>query len=114
MTIDRETCPSPVRKLVTHHVLRHTAPKLLLYGVDHAAITPWLGHESVETTSVNLHEDLRLKQAGMAKTDSVQVPPTRCRPEDHVMVFLNSLGLFPVECRIQLEPSLPCTIKSQY
>ena len=65
--------------------------ELLQNGVDRAVIALWLGHESVETTSVYLHADLRLKQAAMAKTNPTQVPPNRYRPEDHVLAFLNRL-----------------------
>ena len=88
----RTTCPSLARKRVTPHVLRHTtAMELLQNGVDRAVIALWLGHESVETTSMYLHADLRLKQAAMAKTNPTQEPPERFCPEDHVLAFLDSL-----------------------
>ena len=40
---------------------------LLQNGVDRGVIALWLGHESVETTYVYLHADLRLKEQGHGK-----------------------------------------------
>jgi len=54
-------------------------------------IALWLGHESVETTYVYLHADLKLKESAMAKTTPSQLPPNRYRPDDEVLAFLNSL-----------------------
>ena len=54
-------------------------------------IALWLGHESIETTYVYLHADLRLKEAAMAKTTPSPELPERYRPEDRVLAFLNSL-----------------------
>ena len=53
--------------------------------------TFWLGHESVETTHVYLHADLKLKEAALAKTTPSQGTPERYRPDDEVLAFLNSL-----------------------
>jgi integrase/recombinase XerD len=62
-----ERCPSLKGKRVTPHVLRHgTAMELLHHGVDRAVIALWLGHESVETTQMYLHADLRLKEMALA------------------------------------------------
>ena len=61
-------CPSLKRKTVTPHVLRHTAAmELLQHGIDRAVIALWLGHESVETTQMYLHADLRLKEQAMSQ-----------------------------------------------
>ena len=65
--------------------------ELLHSGVDRAVIALWLGHESVETTYIYLHADLKLKQQAMARTTPSRLPPERYRPEDDVLAFLNSL-----------------------
>ena len=64
---------------------------LLANGVDRAVIALWLGHESVETTSIYLHADLELKERAMAKTSPSGLQPTRYRPEDDLLAFLNGL-----------------------
>lgn len=85
-------CPSLKNKRVTPHTLRHTAAMDLLHnGVDRAVIALWLGHESVETTYIYLHADLKLKEQAMAKTSPSQLRPTRYRPDDAVLSFLKSL-----------------------
>ena len=92
LTVARAACPSLKKKRVTPHVLRHTAAMdLLQSGVDRAVIALWLGHESVETTYVYLHADLKLKEKAMAKTTPSELPPNRYRPADEVLAFLNSL-----------------------
>lgn len=88
----KQVCPSLADKRVTPHVLRHTAAmELLQNGVDRAVIALWLGHESVETTYVYLHADLKLKQAALSKTTPTQGIPDRYHPDDEVLAFLNSL-----------------------
>ena len=88
----QQACPSLAGKRVTPHVLRHTAAmELLQNGVDRAVIALWLGHESVETTHVYLHADLKLKQAALAKTTPTRTTPARYRPTDEVLEFLNGL-----------------------
>ena len=88
----RATCPSLKKKRVTPHVLRHTAAMELLHnGVDRAMIALWLGHESVETTYIYLHADLELKERAMTKTTPSGMRPSRFRPDDTVLTFLNSL-----------------------
>jgi integrase/recombinase XerD len=85
-------CPSLTRKHVTPHVLRHTlAMDLLQHGVDRSVIALWLGHESVETTSVYLHADPKLKEQALARTVGTSVRARRYRPDDRVMAFLRSL-----------------------
>ena len=45
------SCPSLASKVVSPHVLRHTAAMRPLHaGVDVTVIALWLGHESIETT----------------------------------------------------------------
>ena len=64
---------------------------LLQNGVDRAVIALWLGHESVETTQIYLHADMRMKEQALAKTANVDVPPGRYRPDDELLAFLKSL-----------------------
>lgn len=88
----RQRCPSLVGKRVTPHTLRHTAAMLLLQrGVDRSVIALWLGHESIETTQVYLHADLRLKEKALAKTASSGRSPGRFRPKDALLSFLERL-----------------------
>ena len=88
-----KTCPSLVGKRVSPHVLRHsTAMNLLHHGVDQAVIALWLGHESVETTQIYIHADMKLKEKALAK---MSVPandtPSRYKPNDKLLGFLESL-----------------------
>jgi site-specific recombinase XerD len=92
VTTASEHCPSLRAKRVSPHVLRHTAAMdLLQHGVDRSVIALWLGHESVETTEVYLHADLRLKEEALARTSPVEIPPGRFRPDDRLLAFLESL-----------------------
>jgi integrase/recombinase XerD len=85
-------CPSLKRKTVTPHVLRHTtAMTLLHHGIDRAVIALWLGHESVETTQMYLHADLRLKEKVLSKIPPTGVKPGRFRPDDKLLAFLEGL-----------------------
>lgn len=92
LTTARAECPSLEKKQITPHSLRHTAAMTLLQnGVDCGVIALWLGHESVETTYVYLHADLKLKEQAMAKTTPSDTPPARYQPDDELLAFLNSL-----------------------
>jgi site-specific recombinase XerD len=74
-------CPSLGTKTVTPHVLRHTcAMQLLTAGVDTSVIALWLGHESVETTTIYLHADLATKERALARTAPPDTRPGRYRP----------------------------------
>jgi site-specific recombinase XerD len=87
-----ERCPSLKAKRVTPHVLRHsTAMELLRHGVDRSVIALWLGHESVETTQMYLHADLRLKEKALSHTTPLLVKPTRSKPSDQLLAFLEAL-----------------------
>lgn len=87
-----ERCVSLKGKRVTPHVLRHsTAMELLSHGVDRSVIALWLGHESVETTQMYLHADLRRKEHALARTTPHQVTPSRFRPADQLLAFLEGL-----------------------
>ncbi len=86
------SCPSLKRKRVSPHVCRHAAAMdLLHHGVDRSVIALWLGHESVETTQMYLHADMRLKEKALSRTESLGVKPTRYRPNDKLLAFLESL-----------------------
>jgi len=85
-------CPSLKRKKVTPHVLRHTtAMQLLRNGIDRSVIALWLGHESVETTQMYLHADLRLKEEALEKVTPLDVKPGRFRPDGELLAFLEGL-----------------------
>ena len=73
------------------HCGHSCAMELLQSGVDRAVIALWLGHESVETTYIYLHADLKLKEQAMARTAPSHMPPARYRPDDDVLAFLNRL-----------------------
>lgn len=88
----RRRCPTLQHKKVTPHVLRHTAAmELLQHGVDRSVIALWLGHESVETTQMYLHADLRLKEQALARTTPLDIQPGRYRPSDDLLAFLEAL-----------------------
>jgi site-specific recombinase XerD len=77
---------------VTPHVLRHSAAmQLLQNGVDRTVIALWLGHESVEGTQIYVHADIQIKEQAMAKTTPVAVSPSRYRPNDQLLAFLEEL-----------------------
>ena len=86
------TCPSLKRKNVSPHVLRHAAAMdLLHHGVDRSVIALWLGHESVQTTQIYLHADMRLKEKALSRTTPLGVKPARFRPDDKLLAFLEGL-----------------------
>lgn len=85
-------CPSLLGKRVTPHTLRHsTAMELLHHGVDQSVIALWLGHESVHTTQIYIHADMRLKEKALAQVASSETHPGRYRPNDQLLAFLESL-----------------------
>jgi site-specific recombinase XerD len=86
------SCPSLAGKRVSPHVLRHsTAMELLQHGVDQTVIALWLGHESVETTQVYIHADLRIKENALSLITAPETKPGRYRPDDKLLAFLESL-----------------------
>ncbi len=90
--IAKQTCPSLSRKKVSPHVLRHAAAMdLLQHGVDRSVIALWLGHESVETTQIYLHADMRMKEEALSRTTPLGVKPGRYKPDDKLLAFLESL-----------------------
>jgi site-specific recombinase XerD len=85
-------CPSIAEKKITPHVLRHSAAMALReQGVDLSVIALWLGHESVETTQMYLHADMRLKREALARTEPIDGEAGPFKPEDGLLTFLESL-----------------------
>jgi integrase/recombinase XerD len=85
-------CPSLAGKRVSPHVLRHsTAMELLHNGVDQTVIALWLGHESVETTQIYIHADMRLKEKALARIAAPASKPGRYRPDDTLLAFLEAV-----------------------
>jgi site-specific recombinase XerD len=64
---------------------------LLQHGVDRSVIALWLGHESVETTQMYLHADMRLKEKALSRTAPLGLKSTRYRPNDDLISFLETL-----------------------
>jgi site-specific recombinase XerD len=92
ISIAAEKCKSLQRKNVSPHTLRHSAAMdLLQNGVDRTVIALWLGHESVETTQIYLHADMKLKEQALSRTPPLGVKPGRYRPDDQLLTFLESL-----------------------
>jgi site-specific recombinase XerD len=84
--------PSFAGRKITPHTLRHTAAMdLLRRGVDLTVIALWLGHESVETTQIYLHADMRLKERALGHAAASGTPPPRFQPSDDLLAFLERL-----------------------
>ena len=85
-------CPSLATKQVTPHVLRHTcAMNLRQADVDVSVIALWLGHEGIETTSIYLNADLRIKEQALARTAPPGTSTSRYRAPDTLLAFLDGL-----------------------
>ncbi|MCA1698364.1 MAG: site-specific integrase [Actinobacteria bacterium] len=85
-------CSTLHNKTVSPHVLRHTAAMNLLHaGVDSTVIALWLGHESVEATQIYLHADMQIKERALARTTPPNSAPSRYRPPDTLLAFLEAL-----------------------
>lgn len=85
-------CPTLGTKKVTPHVLRHTcAMRLLAAGVDIALIALWLGHESIESTQIYLHADMRMKTDALNRTAPLGTPTGQFIATDELLKFLENL-----------------------
>jgi integrase/recombinase XerD len=92
LAVARIHCTSLVGKNVTPHSLRHSlAMNLLQHGADRVVIALWLGHESVETTSIYFQADMHLKEQALAKAAATAVRSTRFRADDRLLAFLKNL-----------------------
>jgi integrase/recombinase XerD len=60
-------------------------------GVDLSVIALWLGHESIETSQIHLHADMRLKEKALAHATMSGLVPERYRSPDTLLTFLESL-----------------------
>jgi integrase/recombinase XerD len=65
--------------------------QLLRHGIDRSVIALWLGHESVETTQIDLHADLRQQEGALARVTPLDMPPGQFRPDDELLAFLEGL-----------------------
>jgi site-specific recombinase XerD len=64
------SAPSLRSKRISPHVIRHTtATHLLQAGVDINTIRAWLGHVSIDTTSIYAETDLATKKRALATLD---------------------------------------------
>jgi len=86
-------CPELRGKVISPHVLRHTAAMALLRaGTDITVIALWLGHERAETAQIYIHADQTLKQRALDRTTPPGVRPGRYRPPDTLLAFLEQLS----------------------
>jgi integrase/recombinase XerD len=87
-----KTCPELRGRPVSPHTIRHTtAMHLLQAGVDITVIALWLGHESPVTTGGYLEADLAMKEKALSALQPTMGKPTRYRPPDQLMAFLQAL-----------------------
>lgn len=87
-----QRCPSLAKRHVTPHTLRHTtAMHLLQSGVDITVIALWLGHQDTATTHLYIEADLAMKEAALSRIDRHCGKPTRFKPPDHLLAFLEGL-----------------------
>ena len=85
-------CFSLTGRKISPHVLRHsTAMDLLHNGIDQTVIALWLGHESIETTQVYLHADMKLKEKALEKMSNPSINNVRFKPDDKLLSFLENL-----------------------
>lgn len=85
--------PSLASKQVSPHTIRHTtATHLLRAGVDINTIRAWLGHVSLDTTTIYAETDLEMKAKALAHCELTEPgEPRRWREDAGLMAFLRSL-----------------------
>jgi hypothetical protein len=64
---------------------------LLQSGTDLAVITLWLGHSSPAVTHQYLEADLAAKEAVLQRLADPSPTPTRVRPGNRLLAFLQDL-----------------------
>jgi hypothetical protein len=64
---------------------------LLANGLDVAVLAMWLGHEKLESVNPYVHADLALKERALARRSPLTAKPSRYRPTDALMAFLEAL-----------------------
>ena len=65
--------------------------QLLRANVDTSLIALYLGHESVETTQIYLHSDLRIKEKAIAKVTQIKGKWKKYKPSDAILAFLEAI-----------------------
>jgi site-specific recombinase XerD len=86
--------PSLQSKRISPHVIRHTtATHLLQAGVDINTIRAWLGHVSIDTTSIYAETDLATKKRALATLDrgGSRLKSGGWSRQPDVMAFLRTL-----------------------
>lgn len=85
--------PSLASKRVSPHSIRHTtATHVLRAGVDINTIRAWLGHVSIDTTTIYAETDLEMKAKALARCEITEtVGKKRWREDPGLMAFLRSL-----------------------
>lgn len=90
----RTVTPALRTKRISPHVIRHsTATHLLQAGVDLNTIRAWLGHVSIDTTSIYAETDLATKKRALATLERGRArgPTGGWSRKPDVMAFLRSL-----------------------
>jgi integrase/recombinase XerD len=86
--------PSLRSKRISPHVIRHTtATHLLQAGVDINTIRAWLGHVSIDTTSIYAETDLATKKRALATFERGRagLKPGGWSRRPGIMAFLQTL-----------------------
>ncbi len=66
--------------------------RLLEAGIDTTVIALWLGHQSIETTQIYLHANMKMKEEALARTTPTGTKAGRYRPPtDKLLAFLQSI-----------------------
>jgi len=76
---------------MTLRIEHAAAMSLLRHGVDLSVIALWLGHESSETTQIYLRANMQLKERALAHSTASGIAPTRYKPPDPLLAFLEAL-----------------------
>lgn len=92
VSVAAEHHPQLTRRAISPHTIRHTtAMHLLQSGIDIAVIALWLGHENPATTHMYLEADLSMKERTLNRLQPAGASPSRYRPPDQLIQFLQSL-----------------------